>query len=95
MFRSTSTDTTVTDFSSEEGDVLNISDLFQGAVNNSNLDDLVRFTQVDTDGDGVFDDTAVYVNDDGAGNDFQQIAALENFTGDADTMFADGSLVIS
>jgi T1SS-143 domain-containing protein len=65
---------TITDFNLNQGDVLVLSDVISGFGSNSNIADFVRI--VDTSGGKM-----VQVNTDGSGNDFFNVAKINNHSG--------------
>ncbi len=80
--------TTIQDFDASEGDVLDISDVLAGY--DAATDALADFVELEVIGGNTY----VKVNADGAGNDFETVAVLENLdTTDLNSMVADGTLV--
>lgn len=79
----------IQDFRFSDGDVLNITDILEGYDVNSEIDD---FVQLVVNGNN----TEMYVNADGQGDDFVAVAVIENvvFVDPVDQLVADGTLVL-
>lgn len=84
---------TITDFETGiGGDSLNLTDILDGYDPNDIDDAISDFIQLTSSGS----DTIVSVNSDGEGNDFVDIAVIQNGVGGAsvDTLFDDGNIVV-
>jgi len=85
---------TVTDFSTGEGDVINIADLLSGFYTDG-VDDILDFVLFEDSGA----DTVISVDRDGAGGlfGFQQIAVLTGVNGltDEEALVTSGNLVVA
>jgi Ca2+-binding RTX toxin-like protein len=89
-FKFTATDgasDTVTDFSRVQGDRIDISDLLAGF----NADEITQFVRIDTVGTG----SVLFVDADGGGDSFVQIATFTRATGlpDEDALLTAGVLI--
>ncbi|MCH9807587.1 MAG: type I secretion C-terminal target domain-containing protein [Alphaproteobacteria bacterium] len=80
---------TITDFTTGDGDALDISDLLQGFDDDTSV--LSEFVQLSESGG----DTTVSVDIDGGGDNYVDMATLQGVTGlDADTMKTNGNLIV-
>lgn len=82
---------TIRDFSTAQGDMLDISDILSGFYDEGS-DVLTDFVQITDNGT----DTTVSVDQNGGGDNFVAIATLRNATGltDEDQLVSDGNLIV-